>query len=139
MDIEKATTKSLIKRGYEIDKAITVTEDVSYGELAEFDAIIHELNKRGIITDETIKDIESGEIGTFDMYIDSDLNTCYRCNKVETDIKVEEFICNVYDDYTYCEKCCAIVSKEFEELGYTYNIETDEVKAPVIDDIFTNN
>lgn len=69
-----------------------------------------------------------------------DLTTCMRCEKVEhlIDQNSEEFICNVYDENIYCENCCAIVSKEFEELGYTYNDETDEVKLPIGDDIFAS-
>lgn len=61
-----------------------------------------------------------------------DLNTCYKCGKIEVDIFVEEFICNVFDEHTYCEKCNDEVYREFIEEGYTYNPETDEIKAPSI-------
>lgn len=128
----KQTTNDLIERGREIDKAINVTQNVSWGELAEYDAIIQELNKRGIIPDETIEGIANGEgeVGDFDMYLDENLNICHRCNKVETDQDTEEFINNIYDDLVYCHKCCEIVTKEFEAEGWTYNDNDNFIVSP---------
>ena len=58
---------------------------------------------------------------------DNDVQTCWKCNEF---LNPDNDICNVYDEHTYCNKCCAEVSKEYEAEGWKYDSETDTAYPP---------